>query len=101
MVTGKLPNGFKWKTWSDKCDVEARRRETEEPEELDFVDETDQNWRPDKALEVRFSQVHSEWMAASGTPIKRTPSVGWKDLDLFKLFSLVQQEGGFAKVPSK
>lgn len=37
-------------------------------------------------------------MARMGMPIKRTPSLAFKDLDLFKLYSLVTNKGGHVQV---
>lgn len=101
MENAKLPPSFKWKTWSDKCDLEALGDLTENSEELYFEDDRDKGWHPRIGVGERFTDVFTKWMAAAGTPIKRTPSVGFKDLNLYKLFTLVYLEGGHKEVSKK
>eukprot|EP00039_Didymoeca_costata_P006448 m.90336 g.90336 ORF g.90336 m.90336 type:complete len:966 (-) comp13262_c0_seq2:49-2946(-) len=97
LKTKALPQGFKWKLWDGKCDEEALKISGVEAIE----DGVDPNWNPDHIVEQTFTAALLEWMTNAGTPIKRTPSVGFKDLDLFKLFFLVNKEGGFQKVGEK
>lgn len=101
MANAKLPPSFKWKTWSDKCDLEALGDLTEDSEELYFEDDRDKGWHPRVGISERFTELFTRWMADAGTPIKRTPSVGFKDLNLYKLFTLVFLEGGHKEVSKK
>eukprot|EP00768_Dysnectes_brevis_P001040 gnl/Dysnectes_brevis/1248_a1394_2249.p1 GENE.gnl/Dysnectes_brevis/1248_a1394_2249~~gnl/Dysnectes_brevis/1248_a1394_2249.p1 ORF type:complete len:444 (+),score=102.71 gnl/Dysnectes_brevis/1248_a1394_2249:200-1531(+) len=45
----------------------------------------------------RLKQLHS----TRGTPIRRLPIIGHKELDLYKLFVLVEEKGGFQEVRDK
>jgi hypothetical protein len=101
MEKTKLPNGFKWKTWSDKCDLEALADQTEVSDELFFDDDRDKAWHPRVGVSDRFNERYRKWMDEAGTPIKRQPSVGFKDLNLYKLFTLVFLDGGHEEVTKK
>lgn len=47
---------------------------------------------------MTLTHVSATTVVQVGTPIKRTPSLAFKDLDLFRLFSLVTKRGGYAAV---
>ncbi len=55
-------------------------------------------WRPDPAAERSFRRHYEHFCAARGTPLKRTPMLGNRDLDLFRLYTLVALEGGHEQV---
>uniref|UniRef100_A0A3P9JWQ8 AT rich interactive domain 4A (RBP1-like) n=1 Tax=Oryzias latipes TaxID=8090 RepID=A0A3P9JWQ8_ORYLA len=63
--------------------------DTEEPEEEADPEERD-----------NFLQQLYKFMEDRGTPINKPPVLGYKDLNLFKLFRLVYQQGGCHKIES-
>lgn len=97
---GNLPTNFKWKTWSDKCDKEAAAAAAWEKEH-NLGPHTDKRWNPNPIVERNFNASLYEFMSNLSTPIKRTPSIGFKDLDLFKLYTLVARNGGYTNVTEK
>lgn len=44
--------------------------------------------------------ITDNWQCLTGTPITRPPVLGNQDLDLFKLYKIVQEHGGMEKVGS-
>eukprot|EP00037_Helgoeca_nana_P008449 m.75340 g.75340 ORF g.75340 m.75340 type:complete len:971 (+) comp18947_c0_seq1:169-3081(+) len=94
---GTLPSGFRWKTYSEKCDVEAAAAAAW-AEEHPSIAKTKSRWAPNAVLEANFLASLTRFMAKVGTPIKRTPSLGFKDLDLFRLYTTVASHGGHAAV---
>ncbi|XP_069573177.1 AT-rich interactive domain-containing protein 4A isoform X2 [Brachyistius frenatus] len=61
----------------------------EEPEE-----------EPDPEERDHFLQQLYKFMEDRGTPINKPPVLGYKDLNLFKLFRLVYHQGGYHKIES-
>ena len=55
-------------------------------------------WTADPEEERRFYRAYNHFCRQKGTVLKRTPMLGFRDLDLFRLHSLVQREGGFEQV---
>ena len=104
LASGQLPPGFKWKTWSDACDEEAAAEEAaamaaSATSTGAFEDAADTDtWRSDPAAERAFMGGLGAFMSARGTPIKRTPSLAFRDLDLYRLYTVVAAHGGAAAV---
>ncbi|XP_061898469.1 AT-rich interactive domain-containing protein 4A isoform X2 [Entelurus aequoreus] len=76
----------------EELDEEQEKRKKlmkEEPEEEADPDERD-----------HFLQQLYKFMEDRGTPINKPPVLGYKDLNLFKLFRLVYQHGGCRKIES-
>nr|XP_057947006.1 AT-rich interactive domain-containing protein 4A-like isoform X2 [Doryrhamphus excisus] len=74
----------------DELDEEKRKKLIkEEPEE-----------EPDPEERDHFLQQLYKFMEDRGTPINKPPVLGYKDLNLFKLFRLVYQHGGCRKIES-
>ncbi|XP_061551900.1 AT-rich interactive domain-containing protein 4A isoform X2 [Phycodurus eques] len=75
----------------DDVDEEEKRKKLikEEPEE-----------EPDPEERDHFLQQLYKFMEDRGTPINKPPVLGYKDLNLFKLFRLVFQHGGCRKIES-
>ncbi|XP_054653153.1 AT-rich interactive domain-containing protein 4A isoform X2 [Dunckerocampus dactyliophorus] len=75
----------------DELDEEEKRKKLmkEEPEE-----------EPDPEERDHFLQQLYKFMEDRGTPINKPPVLGYKDLNLFKLFRLVYQHGGCRKIES-
>lgn len=45
-----------------------------------------------------FNRMVKFTLAVTGTPINKGPSIGAKDLNLYRLFKVVQKIGGYNKV---
>ncbi|XP_011488430.1 AT-rich interactive domain-containing protein 4A isoform X3 [Oryzias latipes] len=73
----------------DEEEEEKKKRIREEPEEEADPEERD-----------NFLQQLYKFMEDRGTPINKPPVLGYKDLNLFKLFRLVYQQGGCHKIES-
>uniref|UniRef100_A0A8C7DAH7 AT-rich interactive domain 4A n=1 Tax=Oncorhynchus kisutch TaxID=8019 RepID=A0A8C7DAH7_ONCKI len=79
---------------SDDDDDEEEEEEKEEEEKEDPEDEADPEERD------HFLQQLYKFMEDRGTPINKPPVLGYKDLNLFKLFRLVYHQGGCDKIES-
>ncbi|XP_066129793.1 AT-rich interactive domain-containing protein 4A isoform X1 [Saccopteryx bilineata] len=73
----------------EEKEKEARKEEEEVPEEELDPEERD-----------NFLQQLYKFMEDRGTPINKPPVLGYKDLNLFKLFRLVYQQGGCDNIDS-
>ncbi|KAM6969654.1 AT-rich interactive domain-containing protein 4A isoform 1-T2 [Tautogolabrus adspersus] len=73
----------------DEDEKKKKKRIKEEPEEELDPEERD-----------LFLQQLYKFMEDRGTPINKPPVLGYKDLNLFKLFRLVYQQGGCHKIES-
>ncbi|KAF7704489.1 AT-rich interactive domain-containing protein 4A isoform X1 [Silurus meridionalis] len=73
---------------SDEGEGKESEEEEKEPEPEEPDDEPDPEERDD------FLQQLYKFMEDRGTPINKPPVLGYKDLNLFKLFRLVYQHGG-------
>ncbi|XP_019732919.1 AT-rich interactive domain-containing protein 4A [Hippocampus comes] len=84
-------NGEEKESEDDDMDEEEKRKKLlkEEPEE-----------EPDPEERDHFLQQLYKFMEDRGTPINKPPVLGYKDLNLFKLFRLVFQHGGCRKIES-
>ncbi|XP_043929512.1 AT-rich interactive domain-containing protein 4A [Protopterus annectens] len=71
------------------ADEDEEDKEEEVPEEEQDPEERD-----------NFLQQLYKFMEDRGTSINKPPVLGYKDLDLFKLFRLVHQHGGFDNIES-
>ncbi|XP_054470343.1 AT-rich interactive domain-containing protein 4A [Anoplopoma fimbria] len=74
----------------DEDDKKKKKRIKEEPEEEE----------PDPEERDGFLQQLYKFMEDRGTPINKPPVLGYKDLNLFKLFRLVYHLGGCHKIES-
>ncbi|XP_025046615.2 AT-rich interactive domain-containing protein 4A isoform X3 [Pelodiscus sinensis] len=78
--------------------------EEEEEEEDDKVEEKEEEVVPEEELDPEerdnFLQQLYKFMEDRGTPINKPPVLGYKDLNLFKLFRLVYQQGGCDNIDS-
>ncbi|KAK6304661.1 hypothetical protein J4Q44_G00252470 [Coregonus suidteri] len=82
---------------------EEEDKEGEDSEEEEEKEEDDDEQPEDEAdPEERdhFLQQLYKFMEDRGTPINKPPVLGYKDLNLFKLFRLVYQQGGCDKIES-
>ncbi|XP_062863255.1 AT-rich interactive domain-containing protein 4A [Trichomycterus rosablanca] len=73
-------------------------KESEEEEKDPEPEEPDDE--PDPEERDHFLQQLYKFMEDRGTPINKPPVLGYKDLNLFKLFRLVYQQGGCDSIES-
>ncbi|XP_064783890.1 AT-rich interactive domain-containing protein 4A isoform X1 [Oncorhynchus masou masou] len=77
---------------------EEEKEEEEEEEKEDANDEPEDEADPEER--DHFLQQLYKFMEDRGTPINKPPVLGYKDLNLFKLFRLVYHQGGCDKIES-
>ncbi|XP_007519340.1 AT-rich interactive domain-containing protein 4A [Erinaceus europaeus] len=86
---------------SDDEDGPAKENEEEEKEKEDKKEEEEV---PEEELDPEerdnFLQQLYKFMEDRGTPINKPPVLGYKDLNLFKLFRLVYHQGGCDSIDS-
>ncbi|XP_040916681.1 AT-rich interactive domain-containing protein 4A [Toxotes jaculatrix] len=93
---------------SSSDDEEEEKESDEEEEEEDDEDERkkkkhikdEPEEEPDPEERDHFLQQLYKFMEDRGTPINKPPVLGYKDLNLFKLFRLVYHLGGCHKIES-
>ncbi|XP_072415405.1 AT-rich interactive domain-containing protein 4B isoform X3 [Chiloscyllium punctatum] len=94
LKSGAIPNNWKTelKEESSSSDEEGRDEEesSEEEEEVEPFPEEKEN----------FLQQLYKFMEDRGTPINKRPVLGYRDLNLFKLYRLVRELGGFDSIES-
>ncbi|XP_064192539.1 AT-rich interactive domain-containing protein 4A isoform X3 [Anguilla rostrata] len=81
---------------SDEEDGEGKDSEEDEKE----VEEEEPEVEPDPEERDYFLQQLYKFMEDRGTPINKPPVLGYKDLNLFKLFRLVFHQGGCDSIES-
>ncbi|KAJ8291147.1 hypothetical protein GJAV_G00021900 [Gymnothorax javanicus] len=81
---------------SDEEEGEGKGSEEDEKE----VEEVEPELEPDPQERDHFLQQLYKFMEDRGTPINKPPVLGYKDLNLFKLFRLVFQQGGCDNIES-
>ncbi|XP_034761388.2 AT-rich interactive domain-containing protein 4A isoform X2 [Acipenser ruthenus] len=82
---------------SEEEDGEGGESDEDEDKE---VEEEEPEEEPDPEERDNFLQQLYKFMEDRGTPINKPPVLGYKDLNLFKLFRLVCQQGGCDKIES-
>ncbi|XP_048387716.2 AT-rich interactive domain-containing protein 4B isoform X2 [Stegostoma tigrinum] len=94
LKSGAIPNNWKTelKDESSSSDEEGHDEEesSEEEEEVEPFPEEREN----------FLQQLYKFMEDRGTPINKRPVLGYRDLNLFKLYRLVHELGGFDSIES-
>nr|XP_033808163.1 AT-rich interactive domain-containing protein 4A isoform X2 [Geotrypetes seraphini]XP_033808164.1 AT-rich interactive domain-containing protein 4A isoform X2 [Geotrypetes seraphini]XP_033808165.1 AT-rich interactive domain-containing protein 4A isoform X2 [Geotrypetes seraphini] len=87
----------------DRSDDEQEKEEYEEDEEEEEEEEEEHivpEEEPDPEERDNFLQQLYKFMEDRGTPINKPPVLGYKDLNLFKLFRLVYHQGGCDNIDS-
>ncbi|XP_052001402.1 AT-rich interactive domain-containing protein 4A-like isoform X2 [Xyrauchen texanus] len=79
---------------------EGKEREEEEEEEEKGPEPEEPDDEPDPDERDHFLQQLYKFMEDRGTPINKPPVLGYKDLNLFKLFRLVYLHGGCDNIES-
>lgn len=85
---------------SDDEDSPARANEEEKEKEPKKVEEDVPEEELDPEERDNFLQQLYKFMEDRGTPINKPPVLGYKDLNLFKLFRLVYHQGGCDNIDS-
>ncbi|XP_019406439.1 PREDICTED: AT-rich interactive domain-containing protein 4A isoform X2 [Crocodylus porosus] len=89
---------------SSSSDEEDGAAAESDEEEEDKQDEKEEEATPEEELDPEerdnFLQQLYKFMEDRGTPINKPPVLGYKDLNLFKLFRLVYQQGGCDSIDS-
>ncbi|XP_067469529.1 AT-rich interactive domain-containing protein 4A isoform X1 [Thunnus thynnus] len=88
----------------DEDDEEEKESEEDEEDEDEKKKKKHIKEEPEEELDPEerdhFLQQLYKFMEDRGTPINKPPVLGYKDLNLFKLFRLVYQQGGCRKIES-
>ncbi|XP_070571344.1 AT-rich interactive domain-containing protein 4A-like isoform X2 [Ptychodera flava] len=94
--TGELPS-----TW----DPNLLRRSNDDSDSDDDEDEEDEEETDDEDSDDEYDEEKDRWLAElykfmeeRGTPINKPPVLGYRDLNLYKLYKLVQEMGGCKKL---
>ncbi|XP_006990775.1 AT-rich interactive domain-containing protein 4A [Peromyscus maniculatus bairdii] len=85
---------------SDDEDCPAEENEEEKEKEPKKEEEEPPEEELDPEERDNFLQQLYKFMEDRGTPINKPPVLGYKDLNLFKLFRLVYHQGGCDKIDS-
>ncbi|MGH0151465.1 UNVERIFIED_CONTAM: hypothetical protein FKN15_045633 [Acipenser sinensis] len=85
---------------SSSSEEEGREGSESDEDEDKEVEEEEPEEEPDPEERDNFLQQLYKFMEDRGTPINKPPVLGYKDLNLFKLFRLVCQQGGCDKIES-
>uniref|UniRef100_A0AAA9SE50 AT-rich interactive domain-containing protein 4A n=2 Tax=Bos TaxID=9903 RepID=A0AAA9SE50_BOVIN len=85
---------------SDDEDGPAEENEEEKEKEAKKEEEEMPEEEPDPEERDNFLQQLYKFMEDRGTPINKPPVLGYKDLNLFKLFRLVYHQGGCDSIDS-
>ncbi|KAL4656470.1 AT-rich interactive domain-containing protein 4A isoform X1 [Arapaima gigas] len=84
---------------SSSSDEEGGEEKDSEEDEKE-ADDDEQESEPDPEERDHFLQQLYKFMEDRGTPINKPPVLGYKDLNLFKLFRLVYHQGGCDNIES-
>ncbi|XP_048830478.1 AT-rich interactive domain-containing protein 4A isoform X2 [Brienomyrus brachyistius] len=82
---------------SSSDDEDGEEKDSEEDEKVEEVEPEEE---PDPEERDHFLQQLYKFMEDRGTPINKPPVLGYKDLNLFKLFRLVYHQGGCDSIES-
>ncbi|XP_051849526.1 AT-rich interactive domain-containing protein 4B isoform X4 [Antechinus flavipes] len=98
-----VPNNWKTELKEDSSSSEAEEEEEEEDDEKEKEDnssEEEAKIEPFPEERENFLQQLYKFMEDRGTPINKRPVLGYRNLNLFKLFRLVHKLGGFDNIES-
>uniref|UniRef100_A0A8D3AEI7 AT-rich interaction domain 4B n=1 Tax=Scophthalmus maximus TaxID=52904 RepID=A0A8D3AEI7_SCOMX len=86
-------------TWKTEVKEESSSSEDDDDDEEEEQEE-DEEVEPFPEERENFLQQLYKFMEDRGTPINKRPVLGYKNLNLFKLYRLVHKLGGFDKIES-
>nr|XP_045005500.1 AT-rich interactive domain-containing protein 4B isoform X7 [Jaculus jaculus] len=98
-----VPANWKTELKEDSSSSEAEEEEEEEDDEKEKEDnssEEEEEIEPFPEERENFLQQLYKFMEDRGTPINKRPVLGYRNLNLFKLFRLVHKLGGFDNIES-
>ncbi|XP_005071852.1 AT-rich interactive domain-containing protein 4B isoform X3 [Mesocricetus auratus] len=98
-----IPANWKTELKEDSSSSEAEEEEEEEDDEKEKEDnssEEEEEIEPFPEERENFLQQLYKFMEDRGTPINKRPVLGYRNLNLFKLFRLVHKLGGFDSIES-
>ncbi|CAK6442256.1 unnamed protein product [Pipistrellus nathusii] len=98
-----IPATWKTELKEDSSSSEAEEEEEEEEDEKEKEDngsEEEEEIEPFPEERENFLQQLYKFMEDRGTPINKRPVLGYRNLNLFKLFRLVHKLGGFDNIES-
>ncbi|XP_045716203.1 AT-rich interactive domain-containing protein 4B isoform X1 [Phyllostomus hastatus] len=98
-----IPANWKTELKEDSSSSEAEEEEEEEDDEKgkeDNSSEEEEEIEPFPEERENFLQQLYKFMEDRGTPINKRPVLGYRNLNLFKLFRLVHKLGGFDNIES-
>ncbi|XP_018595730.2 AT-rich interactive domain-containing protein 4B-like isoform X1 [Scleropages formosus] len=97
---GVLPSMWKMEVKDESSSSEEDEGEEEEREEDSSSDEEEEEVEPFPEERENFLQQLYKFMEDRGTPINKRPVLGYRNLNLFKLYRLVHKLGGFDSIDS-
>uniref|UniRef100_A0A8D2QU54 AT-rich interaction domain 4B n=1 Tax=Zosterops lateralis melanops TaxID=1220523 RepID=A0A8D2QU54_ZOSLA len=95
-----VPSNWKTELKEDSSSSEAEEEEEDEKEKEDNSSEEEEEIEPFPEERENFLQQLYKFMEDRGTPINKRPVLGYRNLNLFKLFRLVHKLGGFDNIES-
>ncbi|KAM6086324.1 AT-rich interactive domain-containing protein 4B isoform 4-T5 [Theristicus caerulescens] len=98
-----VPSNWKTELKEDSSSSEAEEEEEDEKEKEDNSSEeeaSEEEIEPFPEERENFLQQLYKFMEDRGTPINKRPVLGYRNLNLFKLFRLVHKLGGFDNIES-
>ncbi|NWH82227.1 ARI4B protein, partial [Piaya cayana] len=101
--TRTVPSNWKTELKEDSSSSEAEEEEEDEKEKEDNSSEeeaSEEEIEPFPEERESFLQQLYKFMEDRGTPINKRPVLGYRNLNLFKLFRLVHKLGGFDNIES-
>ncbi|XP_053238536.1 AT-rich interactive domain-containing protein 4B isoform X1 [Podarcis raffonei] len=95
-----VPSNWKTELKEESSSSEAEEEEEDEKEKEDNSSEEEEEIEPFPEERENFLQQLYKFMEDRGTPINKRPVLGYRNLNLFKLFRLVHKLGGFDNIES-
>ncbi|XP_061480512.1 AT-rich interactive domain-containing protein 4B isoform X3 [Rhineura floridana] len=95
-----VPNNWKTELKEESSSSEAEEEEEDEKEKEDNSSAEEEEIEPFPEERENFLQQLYKFMEDRGTPINKRPVLGYRNLNLFKLFRLVHKLGGFDNIES-
>ncbi|XP_066553115.1 AT-rich interactive domain-containing protein 4B isoform X2 [Amia ocellicauda] len=97
---GAVPGNWRTELKEESSSSEEDEDEEEEPEDDGSSDEEEEEVEPFPEERDNFLQQLYKFMEDRGTPINKRPVLGYRNLNLFKLYRLVHRLGGFENIDS-
>ncbi|XP_074846235.1 AT-rich interactive domain-containing protein 4B isoform X3 [Carettochelys insculpta] len=95
-----VPSNWKTELKEESSSSEGEEEEEDEKEKEDNSSEEEAKIEPFPEERENFLQQLYKFMEDRGTPINKRPVLGYRNLNLFKLFRLVHKLGGFDNIES-